>query len=263
VTKEKHLFRILFLASIFLLLLNDLVLKYEFHNYLTGKVSDLAGLFAFPYFIACFFPRKIKPVYLLTGILFVFWKSEFSQPIFNFFQNNGIGIDRTVDYSDLFTLLILPISYKYWNSDYFEIIRTKRILKPMLIGVCCFSFIATTLPKESGELNMKSNLIIDLNTTFENAKKSLNFYESSQEDRFIYRLEIPRKKASIRTLIKITENINGTLKIKLDSILNYQVEGNNFIFSSGIDQDDIEYIENLKQFEIEKLFVEQLRKKLK
>jgi hypothetical protein len=47
-------------VSIFLLLINDLYLKFEYHNYLTGKLSDFAGLFAFPYFFSCLIPKKDK-----------------------------------------------------------------------------------------------------------------------------------------------------------------------------------------------------------
>src|SRR5690554_746463 len=158
VTKEKKIFRILFLASIFLLLLNDLFLKFEYHNYLTGKLSDFAGLFAFPYFFSSFFPKKIKPIYIFSGILFVFWKSEFSQPIFDFALSNGIGINRTVDYSDFFALTILPISYKYWNSNSQQFFEPKKALKPIIIGISCISFIATTLPEnfiEIGILNKR------------------------------------------------------------------------------------------------------------
>ena len=58
--KEKHLYRILFLVSIFLLLINDFYLKYEYHNYLTGKLSDFPGLFAFSIFFQLFIPEKNK-----------------------------------------------------------------------------------------------------------------------------------------------------------------------------------------------------------
>jgi hypothetical protein len=147
VTKEKHLFRMLFLASIFLLLLNDLYLKFEYHNYLTGKLSDFVGLFAFPYFFSSFFPKKIKPIYILSGILFLFWKSELSQPIFDFAHSIGIGINRTVDYSDLTALFVLPFSYIYWNLESKPLFIATKKLKPIIIGISCFAFIATTLPK--------------------------------------------------------------------------------------------------------------------
>ena len=39
-----------FVVGLSLLLLNDLFLKARFHNPLTGKLSDFAGLFVFPLF---------------------------------------------------------------------------------------------------------------------------------------------------------------------------------------------------------------------
>jgi len=263
VTKEKHLFRILFLASIFLLLINDLYLKFEYHNYLTGKLSDFVGLFAFPYFFSSFYPKRIKPIYILSGILFVFWKSEFSQPIFDFANSYGIGINRTIDYSDLIALLILPISYIYWNSESKQLFKPKRVLKPMIIGISCFAFIATTLPRAYGDIRMKSDFETEKQSNFEKAKKAMTFYESSQEERFIYYIEIPKRKMNITTKIVITEKPTGILNIKLDSILSYTVQGSGFIFWSGIDKDDVEYAENLTKDEIESLFKEQIDKQIK
>lgn len=261
--KEKHLYRILFLASICLLLINDLCLKYEYHNYLTGKLSDFAGLFAFPYFFSCFFPKKIKPIYILSGLLFVFWKSEFSQPIFDFANLNGIGINQTVDYSDFIALLILPISYSYWNRESKLLIEPKKFLKPIVIGISCLSFIATTLPRAYGDIRMKSNFETKKQANFEEAKKTMTFYESSQKERFIYHIEIPKRKMKIATKIAVTEKPTGVLNIKLDSILSYTVQGSGFIFWSGIDKDDVDYAKNLTKEEIESLFREQLDKQIK
>ena len=47
-----------FVISLLLLLLNDFVFKTQFHNQLTGKLSDFAGVSAFSLFWAAFFPRR-------------------------------------------------------------------------------------------------------------------------------------------------------------------------------------------------------------
>ncbi|WP_407515804.1 hypothetical protein KFZ70_00460 [Tamlana fucoidanivorans] len=107
----------LFLISVILLLLNDFFFKYYFHNYLTGKLSDFVGLFAFPYFISLLFKSKIKPIYILTGILFLFWKSSLSQSVIDYLNGVGIGINRVVDYSDFIALLVLPFSYRYRKQN--------------------------------------------------------------------------------------------------------------------------------------------------
>ena len=243
-------------------MINDLYLKYEYHNYLTGKLSDFAGLFAFAYFFSCFFPKKVKSIYALSGFLFVFWKSEFSQPIFDFAHSYGIGIDRTIDYSDLIALFILPISYNYWKTDYRQIIRPIKILKPIIISVCCLAFVATSLPQKNEKYNYKSNLETSLQTDIYNAKDKLYIYQSEQENRYIYSIQMPDRKASIETKIELKELENGYLKIKLDSILNYRIEGTGIIFSSRYNKEDVEYLDGLQKTEIEKLFIEQINEQL-
>jgi hypothetical protein len=260
VTKEKHLYRILFLSSIFLLLINDFYLKYEYHNYLTGKLSDFAGLFAFPYFFSCLFPKRIKPIYILSGILFVFWKSEFSQPIFDFAHSYGIGIDRTVDYTDLISLLILPISYKYWKSVFKQLLKPNIIFKPIIIGMSCFSFIATTLPHHYEKLSMKSDFSTNVNTEYQSVRKKLNLYNEGLFESDSYWIELPKRSAHIATSIKVDSINEKITKIALDSILSFTVQGNGFIFSSGIDNDDVEYIRGLSKNEIEELFSVQIKK---
>lgn len=260
VTKEKHLFRILFLASIFLLLINDLYLKYEYHNYLTGKLSDFAGLFAFPYFFSCFFPKKAKQIYIISGILFVIWKSHFSQPIFDFAHSYGVGIDRIVDYSDLISLLIIPVSYIYSKTDFEQILRPNKILKPIIISICCFAFIATSLPKHIEDIPAKSELKIDVPSEFNKVKSKLHIYERNSIYPTYYRIEIPEKKAHITTYIKVDSINLETTRIMLDCITSFTVEGNGFIFSSGIDEDDVKYIKKLSEREIEQLFSEQIKK---
>ena len=259
-TKEKYLYRILFLASIFLLLINDFYLKHEYHNYLTGKLSDFAGLFAFPYFISCFFPKRIKTIYILIGILFVFWKSEFSQPFFDFAHSYGIGINRIVDYSDFISLLILPISYIYWNYNFTQNLKPNKIFKPIIIIVSCFAFIATSLPKHFEEISLKSEFTTEVSSDFKNVKSLLRIYERNSAYMNYYRIKIPEKNAFISTSIKVDSIDLKTTRIILDSILSFTVEGNQNLFDSKIDEDDIKYVKKMNQNEIEQLFLEQIKK---
>lgn len=76
---QKILLSPLFLFSLIVLLLNDHYLKAQFHNFLTGKLSDFAGLFIFPLFFAAFFPKRRLSIYFFAGFFFVFWKSPLSQ----------------------------------------------------------------------------------------------------------------------------------------------------------------------------------------
>ena len=103
-----------FLLGLSLLLLNDFVLKRSLHGVVSGKLSDFAGLFVFPLFWVAFFPRFRRAIYVLTTALFVFWKSSYSQPLIELWNSLPFfGVARTVDYSDLVALLILPWSFHY------------------------------------------------------------------------------------------------------------------------------------------------------
>lgn len=259
-TKEKHLYRLLFLVSISLLLINDLYLKFEYHNYLTGKLSDFAGLFAFPYFLSCFFPKKIKLIYFLSGILFVFWKSEFSQPMFDFAHSYGIGINRTIDYSDLISLLILPISYRYWNTSSVIVKEPKRIFKPIIIVICSFSFIATTLAAHIEELNLKSDFETTINYDIKTVKKELRIYHDSIVSIGSFKINLENKNAEIWTKISLRKVDSTKTKVSLDSIIDFKVQGTGVVFYSGIDEDDVEFMKQLTKSEIEKLFEQSIKK---
>ncbi|MCF7569690.1 hypothetical protein L3X37_15185 [Sabulilitoribacter arenilitoris] len=248
----------LFLISVALLLLNDFYLKYHFHNYLTGKLSDFVGLFAFPYFVSLFFKGKVKPIYILTGILFIFWKSSSSQFVIDNLNSVGIGINRVVDYSDLIALFILPLSYQYRIKISTEIKQINFLPKSIIIGTCSFSFIATTLPGEIGELNLKSNY----EREFEIKKDSLfiemfkiETFQFKKSNKYITNLKIPDRKTSIQISMLVTETGKDKIKIKLDSIKTYFISSSSLIF--GIDNKDLNYIKNLKLKDFEELFIEQ------
>ncbi len=102
----------IFLASLCLLLLNDLFLKHQLHNRFTGKLSDFAGLLVFSLFWIAFFPRYKVAICILIALLFVYWKSIYSQSFIEAW--NGLllfSIGRTVDHSDLLALTVLPFSH--------------------------------------------------------------------------------------------------------------------------------------------------------
>lgn len=111
---QKILLSPLFLFSLFLLLINDLFLKDYFHNFLTGKLSDFAGLFGFAIFWTAFFPKGKILIYSLLVAIFTFWKSPFSSGFIEFWNSFGLFvIDRTVDFTDLTAFLVLPLAWIY------------------------------------------------------------------------------------------------------------------------------------------------------
>lgn len=117
-TGERRLFLLLspwFLLSLLCLVVNDHVLKQLFHNWLTGKLSDVAGLFAFTLFWLAMFPRTWERRILLSiGAFFVIWKTEFSEPLLVLLNGlSALAFDRVVDDTDLWALAVLPVASWY------------------------------------------------------------------------------------------------------------------------------------------------------
>jgi len=108
-----------FLLPLTLLLLNDHLLKAAYPGWVTGKLSDFAGLFVlavFVYVVAGKYlesPKRLTAMHIAIGLGFVIWKVAPIEIVF-------AGINRLVsirlpsrvkDVSDLIALSILPVSY--------------------------------------------------------------------------------------------------------------------------------------------------------
>jgi len=137
----------IFIGAVLMLVLNDWYLKQTLANSLTGKLSDVTGLFAFTFFFSAVFPRKVKLVHLFTTLLFLIWKSPLAQPLIDGLGTLGLPLSRTVDYTDYLALMILPVSYYAFKTP------VKHALKPAwLSAISVFSllaFAATSLPPGS------------------------------------------------------------------------------------------------------------------
>jgi hypothetical protein len=141
-----------FLIGLGVLLLNDFVLKQQLHSGLTGKLSDFAGLFVFPLICAALFPARKSPIYILTALSFVFWKSAYSQPFIEGWNNlSFFSIERTVDYSDLLSLLALPFSYAYGRIHPGDSSARSAVYLVAIISI--FAFTATSYSKKTAYEN--------------------------------------------------------------------------------------------------------------
>jgi hypothetical protein len=132
-----------FILSLCVLLLNDFLLKGMIGNFLTGKLSDFAGLLAFGIFWLTFFPRHKKTVLFICALWFIFWKSPLSEQLIWAWNNIGIyTIQRVVDYTDLFALVMLPLAfYSFEKRERLHQIR----LNPLIpIFAASFAFMATS-----------------------------------------------------------------------------------------------------------------------
>lgn len=132
-----------FIIGVSLLLLNDFVFKPALHNALSGKLSDFSGLFVFPLLWVALCPRLRSSIYLVTAVLFVFWKSAYSQTLIDGWNSGSFfAVGRTVDYTDLLALLVLPLSFRY--SLGFPPIRKKRLALYVIGAISIFAFAATS-----------------------------------------------------------------------------------------------------------------------
>lgn len=141
------LFHPAFIISILLLLINDIFLKYTFPGWLTGKLSDFTGLFAFAVFLFSFFPARRKAVLIFCGLFFIWWKSFLSQSFIEGFNNiSPFAIGRTIDYTDLAALVVLPVTYFFSYSSF-----SPRLQSRVAINVACFlslfAFCNTSAPR--------------------------------------------------------------------------------------------------------------------
>ena len=134
----------LFLISLIVLLLNDYWLKYAATSVVTGKLSDFAGLLVMAWLLSAFWNRKAVLIHAGTGMLFIVWKLPLSTPGIQFLQQHAIPVNRVIDYSDLWALIVLPLSYYIGRN-------TSREPAPsyarFLIGtVAATACLATSLP---------------------------------------------------------------------------------------------------------------------
>ena len=132
-----------FLLGLCLLLLNDHILKYQWPNVATGKLSDFAGLFVVGFLMA---GRQLS-WWRLTGILglvpaFLWWKSASSSSAISAWNGWApFPIGRTVDLSDGIALLVLPLAV--WAASKAQPLATRRAAGWVIL-VCTWAGIVAT-----------------------------------------------------------------------------------------------------------------------
>lgn len=141
----------IFIFSLILLLLNDFYFKAFYSNELTGKLSDLTGLFVFAVFFSQVIPKSKKWISLITGLLFIVWKTPIVTPLIDLFNQYALyKIQRVVDYSDYMALLVLPLTHRFVNREFnFKLnlnISFLRVSQYFILGFSVFAICATSIP---------------------------------------------------------------------------------------------------------------------
>jgi hypothetical protein len=143
----KPLISLPFVVCLLLLIINDFYLKAAFHNTLTGKLSDICGLFIFPIFWSVLFPRQKSWVFILTGAFFVYWKSEFSVGFIQLVSAYFFNIGRVIDATDLIALPVLGLAWLQLKADTKAVNTEPSLtnLSPYIVAIITiFSFCATS-----------------------------------------------------------------------------------------------------------------------
>jgi len=132
-----------FIAALALLVLNDFALKPLFHNALTGKLSDFAGLFALTLFVATLWPRYRHLAACVIACAFTFWKTTYAQPLIASLNAvSPIAFGRTVDVTDLVALPMVPLAV--WAAPRLAPWPLSRLLQIALVVVALVAFTATS-----------------------------------------------------------------------------------------------------------------------
>ncbi len=252
--------RPLFILVLGLLLLNDFYLKYEFSNLLTGKLSDITGLFLFPYFLSSLKIKWTKTIYLGTALLFIFWKSPFSQDLIIWWQTIGIGFNRIIDYTDLFALFILPLSFYYFQKQLSTECKISKYLTAPLGLISLFAIWATTLPREKVELNLNVNEVYEIQMSKTELFNSIQvghgysdtLKKNLKDSLFYLHFDIvDESRIDVTALSTITSIDSITTKVRLDKILYGYITGGLF---SGVNKDDVEHFKSISLEEFKTYF---------
>lgn len=158
---------------IFLWIMNDHLLKPEFHNKITGKLSDITGLIVFPFFltaisfIACYGLVKELNLFIFAnlGVTILFsiinWSQDWNNWIYaNFFGNQNGTADKT-------DLLCVPVCllanfyfYKKYSAKEILVSPKRKSLHIIAIILSALAFINTSVPDKKIESEILYPIIL-------------------------------------------------------------------------------------------------------
>lgn len=134
-----------FLCALGVLLLNDHLLKVIYGNWLTGKLSDFAGLYMVGLLLFAWKPRAKHITSWLLAVFFLAWKSPLADlPIALFNTFMPYSIVRTIDYTDLLACIMIPVAARHKMLDQAKSINLSNLIKPVVMGLTVFAIMATS-----------------------------------------------------------------------------------------------------------------------
>ncbi|MDN3594670.1 hypothetical protein [Zunongwangia endophytica] len=255
---KNHLTRPFFLPAVFLLLLNDFVLKSHYHNAFTGKLSDIVGLFAFSYFLSIFVSRKfsICIIYWATALFFTFWKSNYSEEFIQFINQGSLQFGRVVDYTDLWALFILPLSYWYRTQKNQDIKKINNGFKYASLIVSCFAFLATSTLPTTINLKLQSSKSYRSNFPKETIIRKLQLTKQN-DSLYTTFLDAERNNSSIYLKVIVKDSKHHQTQIRLDSILSFTHRDHSILSILNSSEKQINDMKSWTLKDYEKLFEQQ------
>lgn len=129
-------------VSIFILLINDHLLRTTYPSWVTGKLSDFAGIFFFPFLIAVVFSIFFdkfnlsiratgQTIFGLVIVWFILLKtSPFANQLTAELTSLVVGFPTkfSLDVTDLISLVVLIPAWKIWTQPSFSIKNQKAYL---------------------------------------------------------------------------------------------------------------------------------------
>jgi len=155
-----------FILSLLILIINDHYLKANYPSFITGKLSDFAGLFVFTIFIFAmaysFFSRKSHLIYLhiSVAVFFTLWKLAPVEIFLNWLnETTSLTMPtRVKDSTDLLSLVILLFSFMFITSELKERFKPdfgiyKNILVVFVLLASSWSIMATSYPVDLDDVD--------------------------------------------------------------------------------------------------------------
>lgn len=137
-----------FLFSLIILVLNDHWWKYSFPGWLTGKLSDFAGVLVVTIFLFVLMPGKRVLAACISALAFVWWKSQLSEALIYWINTYAhLTIKRVIDYSDDLALLVVPVAFYVKPLNYTLSLSLMKFLKPVLLSSTVIAICATSMPR--------------------------------------------------------------------------------------------------------------------
>jgi hypothetical protein len=137
-----------FVVALAMLLANDWWLKAAFPGGVTGKLSDVAGLYLVGLLLLAAWPGRRRGVLLGLAAAFAWWKSPLSEPAIRLLDDVGVAVGRTVDYGDLVALVVVvacaPVVAAPARYGLPRLADRRAVLTP-LIALTTFAILGTSV----------------------------------------------------------------------------------------------------------------------